>query len=58
MFVDARANYALWPGAKVYFTVDNLLASRAVVARRPFGARPAKAFSYTIGFKQEFEFLL
>lgn len=57
MFVDARTSYALWSGAKVYFTVDNVLMSQAVAARRPFGARPAKAFSYTLGFKQEFDFL-
>lgn len=57
VFVDARMNYALWSGAKVYFTVDNLTGSQGVAARRPFGARPPKPFAFMLGFKQDFEFL-
>jgi len=57
VFVDARVSYALWSGSKVYFTVDNLLDSQGVAARRPFGARPPKPFSFMLGFKQDFEFL-
>jgi len=51
--VDFSLNYFIDPKKKVYFTVDNVFNDVAIVARRPFGARPGKPRTFLIGFKIE-----
>ena len=44
-------NKTLSKGQRLYFTVDNLLGTSYVAARRPFGARPGKPFAFMVGYK-------
>lgn len=51
--IDFSLNYFLTKEQTLYFTVDNVLDEAAIVARRPFGARPGKPRSFMLGYKLE-----
>jgi Fe(3+) dicitrate transport protein len=40
--------------ASFYTTFNNVTASRYMISRRPFGARPGRPFSFMVGFTYEF----
>ncbi len=52
--VDFSFNYQLNVRSQVYFTIDNMFDDVAIVARRPFGARPAKPRTLLLGYKIDF----
>ncbi|MEM7292252.1 MAG: TonB-dependent receptor [Pseudomonadota bacterium] len=52
--VDVSANYQWSDTEQLFLTVDNLFDDDAIVARRPFGARPGKPRSLTVGYKIDF----
>jgi Fe(3+) dicitrate transport protein len=51
--VDAVASYQVFPGVRIALRGDNLLDQRAIVSRRPFGARPGKARSVLLSVELE-----
>lgn len=51
--LDAQASIELGP-ARLYLTATNLTNQPALVARRPFGARPTAPLSFQVGFKYSF----
>lgn len=52
--LDATLDYQITPKSQAYFTVDNLLDEAVIVARRPYGARPAKPLTVSVGYKHNF----
>jgi Fe(3+) dicitrate transport protein len=52
--LDLAASVDFSPWGKAYLTVDNALDHEAVVARRPFGARPGVPRLFVVGYKQTF----
>ena len=52
--VDLSANYQWSNNQQLFFTIDNLFDDDAIVARRPFGARPGKPRSLMIGYKVDY----
>jgi Fe(3+) dicitrate transport protein len=49
--VDLAFGYQLFEGARLNLRVDNALDQRAIVSRRPFGARPGKPRSVLLSFE-------
>jgi Fe(3+) dicitrate transport protein len=52
--VDLVGQYQVFDGAQVYVKIDNLFNTRAIVSRRPFGARPTAPVQGRVGFKYNF----
>ena len=52
--VDISANYQLNNDSQIDPTLDNALDEQVIVAKRPFGARPGKPQSLTVGYKLVF----
>lgn len=52
--VDLTMDYQVTPKSQVYLTVDNVFEDEAIVARRPYGARPGKPQTFMVGYKQNF----
>jgi Fe(3+) dicitrate transport protein len=52
--VDMAASYELGGMGNVYFKLDNLLDDQKIVSRRPYGARPSKPRSASIGYQYSF----
>ena len=52
--VDAAAHGFFGRWGQGYLTVDNLADQAAIVARRPFGARPGKPRTIVVGYKNRF----
>lgn len=53
--VDFSGNYQLDNNSQFYVTVENLFDEQVIVARRPFGARPGKPQTFTVGYKLDFQ---
>lgn len=51
--VDAAASFTLAPGVRIGVRADNVLDQRAIVSRRPFGARPNKPRSVMVSLELE-----
>ena len=54
VILDVVARVEALPGVDGYLKVDNLLMTQGIVSRRPYGARPGKPFSLSVGFKLHF----
>lgn len=54
LYLDAKADYALWRQVVLYAKVDNALGVQPIVSRRPFGARPARPFLVQGGLQATF----
>ncbi len=54
LLLDAALSFRLTPGTQLYLTGDNLLNTRYVAARRPYGARPGKPLHAEFGLKHSF----
>jgi Fe(3+) dicitrate transport protein len=52
--VDMAASYELGGMGNIYFKLDNLLDDQKIVSRRPYGARPSKPRSASIGYQYSF----
>jgi Fe(3+) dicitrate transport protein len=52
--VDAALSYFPSQDWELYLNGDNLFDDRTIVSLRPFGARPGKPRSYTMGVKARF----
>ncbi len=52
--VDLAASYELGEMGNVYFKLDNVLDDQEIVSRRPYGARPSKPRSASIGYQYSF----
>lgn len=52
--VDAAAHLFLGRLGEAYLTIDNVVDEAAIVARRPYGARPGKPRTAIIGYKNRF----
>ena len=52
--LDVNVGYEVWQRGVLYLRLDNVTGTEAVVAHRPFGARPNKPTAFLIGFKQKF----
>ena len=52
--VDISANYQLNNDSQIDPTLENALDEQVIVAKRPFGARPGKPQSLTVGYKLVF----
>ncbi|MCG8382947.1 MAG: TonB-dependent receptor [Gammaproteobacteria bacterium] len=52
--VDLTLDYQLTNRSQIYFSADNLFDDEAIVARRPFGARPGKPRTLSMGYKMNF----
>lgn len=52
--VDLAASYELGDMGNVYFKLDNILDDQEIVSRRPYGARPSKPRSASIGYQYSF----
>jgi Fe(3+) dicitrate transport protein len=52
--IDLTGHLTLTRWAEAYLTVDNLLDEQAIVARRPYGARPNSPRLVTLGCKARF----
>jgi Fe(3+) dicitrate transport protein len=52
--VDLAASYELGDMGNIYFKLDNLLDDQEIVSRRPYGARPSKSRSASIGYQYSF----
>ncbi|MEM7206787.1 MAG: TonB-dependent receptor [Pseudomonadota bacterium] len=52
--VDFSANYQWSEDQQFFATIDNVFDDEAIVARRPFGARPGKPQSLVVGYKLDF----
>lgn len=51
--LDVAASYAIFDGVRVAFRVDNVLDQRAIVSRRPFGARPGKPRTFMAALEMD-----
>lgn len=51
--IDGAASFTLAPGVRVGLRADNVLDQRAIVSRRPFGARPGKPRSFLVSIELE-----
>ncbi|MGB0588691.1 MAG: TonB-dependent receptor family protein [Myxococcota bacterium] len=49
--VDLAAHIRPLDEVEVYLKLDNLLMQESIVSRRPYGARPSKPFSVSLGLK-------
>ena len=54
MVLDVSAHYFFNKKSSSYLKVDNLLATKYLVALRPYGLRPGKPFHLSLGFKYDF----
>ncbi|GAP74926.1 tonB-dependent receptor [Pseudoalteromonas sp. SW0106-04] len=52
--VDIAAHYELGQYGRVYAKVDNLFDQDNIVSRRPYGARPGKPRTLSLGYKYQF----
>ena len=52
--VDAHVGFRVFDWARVYFDARNLGDRRALVARRPFGARPSAPRTLIVGLKLDY----
>ncbi|MFT6902956.1 MAG: Fe(3+) dicitrate transport protein [Colwellia sp.] len=52
--VDMAASYELGDMGNIYLKLDNLLDNQEIVSRRPYGARPSKPRSASIGYQYSF----
>lgn len=52
--VDMAASYELGDMGSIYLKLDNLLDNQEIVSRRPYGARPSKPRSASIGYQYSF----
>jgi len=52
--VDLSAQYELAQYGTVYAKVDNVFDENHIVSRRPYGARPTKPRTFTLGYKFQF----
>lgn len=52
--VDATISVEVMPGWRVATRLDNLLDQRAIVSRRPFGARPGKPRAILVSLEADF----
>jgi len=52
--VDATVSVELVPGWRIATRVDNVLDQRAIVSRRPFGARPGKPRAILVSIEADF----
>lgn len=52
--VDLSLHYQFSKKTNLYMTVDNLFDDEAIIARQPYGARPAKPQTTSFGIKYEF----
>ena len=52
--VDLTASWRLFDGVRAGFRVDNALDQRAIVSRRPFGARPGKPRTFMASLEFDF----
>ncbi len=54
VMVDLSAHWDFFEDSQFYFKVDNALNAQPIVARLPFGARPAKPLLFQIGARTTF----
>jgi Fe(3+) dicitrate transport protein len=54
IIVDISGAYSITEKSQVYARIDNLLGSENIISRRPFGARPNKPRTLSIGYKYKF----
>jgi Fe(3+) dicitrate transport protein len=52
--VDMAASYELGDMGSIYLKLDNLLDNQEIVSRRPYGARPSKPRSASVGYQYSF----
>ncbi|MEO2279031.1 TonB-dependent receptor family protein [Pseudoalteromonas pernae] len=52
--VDLAAHYELGQYGRIYAKIDNLFDQDNIVSRRPYGARPGKPRTMSIGYKYQF----
>ncbi|WP_105264959.1 TonB-dependent receptor family protein [Pseudoalteromonas sp. T1lg76] len=52
--VDLAAHYELGQYGRLYAKVDNLFDQDKIISRRPYGARPGKPRTLSIGYKYQF----
>ena len=53
--INLATNYNIFENTRLYMTVDNLLNTRVVASRRPFGARPMRPATFNVGLKHTFQ---
>ena len=52
--IDWNTKYKFKPDTFAYFQVDNVMDNEYIVSYRPVGARPGKARTFFLGFRQSF----
>lgn len=52
--VDWSGKYRFTKDSQLYARIDNILNNEYITSLRPFGARPGKAQSFLVGYKQSF----